>query len=141
MARKRRQSNAPKNSSPIGIISQELLVEILSLLSVKAIVRFKCVSKSWNNLISNPTFVEKHLKISSQNPHLTLSWYTRTEFKNVVPFPVHRLLNKPSATVSSDDFQREGNMFLARFRQVRRIFAMRQVRREYVSCSAAALSL
>jgi F-box interacting protein len=107
MARKRRQSNAPKNSSPIGIFSQKILVKILSQLNVKAIVQYKCVSKSWNNLISDPTFVEEHLKISSQKPHLTLYWYTRnTESYNIVPFPVHRLLDKPSATVSSDDFHR-----------------------------------
>jgi F-box interacting protein len=105
MARKRRQSNAPKNSSPIGIFSQKILIKILSQLSVKSIVQFKCASKSWNNLISDPTFVEEHLKISSQNPHLTLSWYSRNaESKNILPFPVHRLLDKPSATVSSNDF-------------------------------------
>ncbi|GAU40138.1 hypothetical protein TSUD_163070 [Trifolium subterraneum] len=102
------QSNAPKNSSsPTGIFSHKILIEILSRLSVKVIVRFKCVSKSWNNLISDPTFVDKHLKVSSQNPHLTLSWYpSNGKFKNVLPFSVHRLLNKPSATVSSDDFHR-----------------------------------
>ncbi|CAJ2630194.1 unnamed protein product [Trifolium pratense] len=59
----------------------------------------------WNTVTSDSNFVEKHLKASSRNPHLTLSWHKRMEFiKNVVPIPVHRLLKKPSATVSSKDF-------------------------------------
>jgi hypothetical protein len=85
----------------------ELIAEILSLLSVKDIVRFKCVSKSWNNLTSDSNFVDTHLKLSSKNPHLTLSWYQRdTNIKNVVPVTVHRLLKKNSATVSGEDFHR-----------------------------------
>jgi F-box interacting protein len=107
MAGKRCQSNAPNNSSSIGIFSQKILIKILSQLSVKAIVQYKCVSKSWKNLISDPTFVEEHLKISSQNPHLTLSWYSPNgKLKNILPFPVHRLLEEPSITVSCEDFHK-----------------------------------
>ncbi|CAJ2630184.1 F-box/kelch-repeat protein At3g23880-like [Trifolium pratense] len=106
MVRKARlRSDAANNSV---FLPMELIIEILSLLSVKAILRFKCVCKSWNTLTSDSNLVDKHLKVSSQKPHLTLTWYqNNAEFtKNVVPFPVHRLLKKPSATVASDDFHR-----------------------------------
>ncbi|XP_045819320.1 F-box/kelch-repeat protein At3g23880-like [Trifolium pratense] len=109
MVRKRRlRSDAANNSV---FLPMELIIEILSLLSVKDIVRFKCVSKSWNNLTSDSNFVDKHLKASSRNPHLTLSWHENNAelTKNVVPVSVHRLLKKQSATVSSDDFHRMEN--------------------------------
>lgn len=40
----------------------DAMVEILSSLSVKNLLRFKCVCKSWYSLIENPSFVSKHLK-------------------------------------------------------------------------------
>ncbi|KEH23076.1 putative F-box domain-containing protein [Medicago truncatula] len=84
-------------------VPNELVSEILFLLSVKNIVRLKCVSKSWNALISDPLFVQKHHNLSLQNPHLMLSWKTITPaVKFVVPFPVHLLLKNPSITVSSN---------------------------------------
>ena len=61
------------------------------------------MSKSWNALISDPIFVQKHNNLSLQNPHLTLSWKTSIPaVKFVVPFPVHLLLKNPSITVSSN---------------------------------------
>jgi hypothetical protein len=96
MVRKRRRFNAPNNSSSKVFLPVELITEILSLLSVKIIVQFKCVSKLWNTLISDSNFVDKHLKLSSQNPHLTLYWYQQEhECFDVIPFPVYRLLKSP----------------------------------------------
>ena len=57
--------------SPVTL-SEELIIEVLSLLKVKPLIRFKCVSKSWYSLISNPFFIKKHLLKSSQNPHLSI---------------------------------------------------------------------
>ncbi|OVA20841.1 F-box domain [Macleaya cordata] len=38
-----------------------IIVDILSKLPVKSILRFRCVCKPWCNLISNPNFVKIHL--------------------------------------------------------------------------------
>ncbi|XP_059664198.1 F-box/kelch-repeat protein At3g06240-like [Cornus florida] len=48
-------------------LTQHLLVEILSKLPVKALLRFKCVSKRWRSLISDPHFIKAHLNQSLTN--------------------------------------------------------------------------
>ncbi|KAJ1432841.1 Galactose oxidase/kelch, beta-propeller [Sesbania bispinosa] len=47
------------------ILQDDLIAEILSRLPVKSLVRFRCVCKSWNSLISDPPFVKLHLRRSS----------------------------------------------------------------------------
>ncbi|XP_058198195.1 F-box/kelch-repeat protein At3g06240-like [Rhododendron vialii] len=51
------------------LIPQEILTDILSRLPVKSLCRFKCVSPSWNSLISNPYFAKTHLnRTNTRNP-------------------------------------------------------------------------
>jgi hypothetical protein len=85
----------------MGFIPEELTAEILTYLDVKTIARLKCVNKSWNALISNPTFVEKHLNKSSQNPHLTVLYKYDKDY-SLVPIPVRRLLENPSITIQKE---------------------------------------
>jgi len=95
--KKRSQFNAP-------IIPDELIAEILILLNVKTIVLFKCVSKSWNTLISDPIFIKNHLKKSSQIPRLMLTPLTsKYPISSVESFPVSRLLENSSYIVSGDN--------------------------------------
>ncbi|KAJ4843514.1 hypothetical protein Tsubulata_027110 [Turnera subulata] len=42
----------------------ELIIEILSRVAVKDLLRFKCVSKEWKLLIEDPYFVRKHLYLN-----------------------------------------------------------------------------
>ncbi|XP_073125525.1 F-box protein CPR1-like [Henckelia pumila] len=49
----------------------ELLVEILSRLPVKSVIRFATVCKSWQSLISNPKFISSHLS-NRKNQKTTL---------------------------------------------------------------------
>ncbi|KAK6933652.1 F-box domain [Dillenia turbinata] len=53
-----------KNSSKSSatVLPEDLILEILSRLPVKSLLRFKSVSKSWYALIQNPNFVFKHLQ-------------------------------------------------------------------------------
>nr|KYP32077.1 hypothetical protein KK1_047330 [Cajanus cajan] len=46
------------------VLAEELIMEILSWIPVKALMRFSCVSKSWNSLMFTPTFVKLHYQRS-----------------------------------------------------------------------------
>lgn len=83
-------------------IPGELIAEILSFLPVKTITRFKCVSKYWNTLISDPKFVYKHLNKSSQKQHFILTWGHVNAY-TLIPFPLHGSLEIPSITIDGED--------------------------------------
>nr|XP_028948611.1 F-box/kelch-repeat protein At3g06240-like [Malus domestica] len=63
-------------------LSEEMVVEILSRLPPKSLMRFKCVRRSWCDLIQNPNFVEKHL---SNPKHNKLASSTSIIVKLTVP--------------------------------------------------------
>ncbi|XP_057418418.1 F-box/kelch-repeat protein At3g23880-like [Lotus japonicus] len=81
-------------------LPQELIVEVLSWLSVKDLIRFRCVCKSWNYLIiSDATFIKLHLRRSaSRNPHLLL----QNRNGKVVPFSISRLVENSLTTLPDD---------------------------------------
>ncbi|XP_058756991.1 F-box/kelch-repeat protein At3g23880-like [Vicia villosa] len=59
-------------SLPPAFVPDELVTDVLSRLAVKPLMRFRCVRKSWNSLISDPTFVKLILHRSSQYDYFTL---------------------------------------------------------------------
>ncbi|CAK8541084.1 unnamed protein product [Lathyrus sativus] len=93
----------PSHSSSTAL-PNELVAEIFSLLRVKCLMRFKCVNKSFNSLISDPYFIHMHLNKSQRNPNLTLIWQQTYKFTdcNVTPFPISRILDNPLTTVEFD---------------------------------------
>ncbi|XP_074266392.1 F-box/kelch-repeat protein At3g23880-like [Silene latifolia] len=46
-------------------IPAELLTQILAILLVKTLVRFRCVCKSWRSIIDDPVFVSMHRKLNN----------------------------------------------------------------------------
>ena len=95
--------------------SDDLLVDILSLLSVKSLLRFRCV---WNALISDPFFAKFHLRRSkSQNQLFTLVTHHIKTIKGespygsddesetdygIIPYSIPHLLDNPSFTLITD---------------------------------------
>lgn len=49
----------------------KIVVNILSRLPVKTLLRCKLVSKSWLSIISSRDFIKTHLSRSTDNPHFT----------------------------------------------------------------------
>ncbi|KAI4385792.1 hypothetical protein MLD38_003786 [Melastoma candidum] len=47
-------------------LPEQILGDILCRLPVRSLVRFRCVSRSWNSLLSSHAFIKAHLKRSSE---------------------------------------------------------------------------
>jgi F-box interacting protein len=90
---------------PQPFLPEELILEILTKLPIKSLLRFKCVSKSWLHLISNPYLIKKQLHFSTQNTHFTTNHRiilsaTTAEF-HLKSCSISSLFNNPS-TISED---------------------------------------
>ncbi|KAK7393173.1 hypothetical protein VNO78_21672 [Psophocarpus tetragonolobus] len=86
------------------VLPQELFVEILSWVSVKDLMRFRCVSKWWNYLLSDPTFIKLHLQRSSKNTEILLTFrdYENDQSRYcVTPCTVQGLIENPSSTIDA----------------------------------------
>ncbi|GAU18258.1 hypothetical protein TSUD_176000 [Trifolium subterraneum] len=100
-----------RQSSPseLEFLNKDLIAEILSRLPVKYLMQMKCISKTWNTLISDPEFVKLHLSRSAQNTYLwsLVSKHANNDnYYSFVHFPVNRLIENLSITAPKDPYFR-----------------------------------
>ncbi|KAL1196799.1 F-box protein [Cardamine amara subsp. amara] len=72
-ARGHRNRGFSSSSAKIVADLDDVLIQILSLLSIKTLIRFKCVSKRWLSLITNPDF--SNCVINSKHHPMTISGF------------------------------------------------------------------
>ncbi|CAN6834477.1 unnamed protein product, partial [Brassica oleracea] len=61
-----------------------LIIEILSLLPVKSLIRFQSVSKLWFSTIRSKTFVDSFLTRSEARPRLLFTFYHKESRRNFI---------------------------------------------------------
>ncbi|KAJ8526214.1 hypothetical protein K7X08_028691 [Anisodus acutangulus] len=61
---------------------EEILMDILNRLPVRSLLRFKCVSKFWATLISEPYFKKKHLNHAKNDQNFQKLLIIQTGFDN-----------------------------------------------------------
>jgi len=96
----------PKVVVLLVILPEELIVEVLSFLGVKYLMRMKCVCKSWKALISaDRVFIKMHLKKqSARMTHLALLSNTSDEgSEDCRAVPISRLLVTTSNSITLTD--------------------------------------
>ncbi|KOM37476.1 hypothetical protein LR48_Vigan03g085800 [Vigna angularis] len=86
------------------MLCEDMLLEILSWLPVKSLMRFMCVSKYFRCLVSNPRFVAKHLENSRKRTSF-LSSYSNEDKTNSYVFPstISSLIEEDSEPVIASD--------------------------------------
>lgn len=94
--------NNLENSLPIPV---DLIVEILSRLSVKSIARCRCVSKLWTSVLRRPDFTELFLTRSLARPQILVAYQTNGEFF-FSSWPQPRSLEVNSSPVSINHLKR-----------------------------------
>ncbi|XP_059629761.1 F-box protein CPR1-like [Cornus florida] len=50
-----------------GSLPHDVLIDVLTRLPIKTLIRCACVCKSWYSLVTNPSFITTHLNVSSNN--------------------------------------------------------------------------
>ncbi|KAI4317737.1 hypothetical protein L6164_025584 [Bauhinia variegata] len=90
------------------ILPEELIIEILSWLPVKALLQLKRVCKSWRSLISDPQFVKKHLHRSITDARFSRRRFlllTASSQRQLLSGSVQGLFENPSAISVDASFE------------------------------------
>ncbi|KAB5531625.1 hypothetical protein DKX38_018295 [Salix brachista] len=72
-------SGSKMDAGSVSTLPEEMIIEILTRLAVKSLLRFKSVSKDWCSLITNPEFITAHLHNSTQKPSILLEGFRSEE--------------------------------------------------------------
>ncbi|XP_039690841.1 F-box/kelch-repeat protein At3g23880 [Medicago truncatula] len=78
-----------KRKQPVAQLPLDVVAEILCRLPVKCLLRFRCVCKLWNSLISiDRSFANKHLRVSTKRHHVVTSSLNYPPKLTVMSYPL-----------------------------------------------------
>lgn len=80
------------------VFPDDLIVEILVRIPVRSLLKFKCVCKSWETLISDPQFAKHQIRTSTVNPNMThkrLVTSVISKRQKITSWPLKSLFEKP----------------------------------------------
>ncbi|XP_059641809.1 F-box/LRR-repeat/kelch-repeat protein At1g09650-like [Cornus florida] len=79
------------------LLPEDVIIEILSWLPVKSVIRARAVCKNWNTITKNPSFVTKHFKHHTNNSgHLFVMRFDEISSRFVLSlFPDETLAGSP----------------------------------------------
>ncbi|KAL2324674.1 hypothetical protein Fmac_023732 [Flemingia macrophylla] len=101
-------SPASYSSPSFPVLPDELILKILHRVLVRSLLRFKCVCKSWNAIISDPEFANDHLCTSIADPNMThhrLVSSNPTEPPQIISFSVQSLFQNPPTGVEPQNLR------------------------------------
>ncbi|CAH9118942.1 unnamed protein product, partial [Cuscuta europaea] len=65
-------------------LSNDIILEILKRLPAKSLMRFKCVSKGWLNMILNPFFIESHQNQARTRPDASHRLFAYSHYNHLL---------------------------------------------------------
>ncbi|KAI3469292.1 hypothetical protein Pfo_025955 [Paulownia fortunei] len=92
----------PTNSIPK--LPNDVIIEILTRLPVRSLLKFRCVCKSWLFLISSQQFVKSHLTNSKKDSKFTHHWIMLNCRGNLKQCSVQSLLYEPIIDAFDTDY-------------------------------------
>ncbi|EOA32968.1 hypothetical protein CARUB_v10016298mg [Capsella rubella] len=100
--RRRRPRDIRNCHEPTPEIPIDLLIEILTRLSAKSLMKFKSISKLWSSLICSRSFTNSFLRVTSSSPRLymSLGFFGKCHLKNML---LSSSLDSDCTTTSSFD--------------------------------------
>lgn len=92
-------------------IPDDLMIEILSWLPVKSLLKFKCVSKSFLAIISSPDFIRTHVRKNNEKmDHRVICHVDYPDSgSDLREFPLKSALNEPVTQATNIDYPKRYN--------------------------------
>ncbi|CAK8563510.1 unnamed protein product [Lathyrus sativus] len=97
--KRKRKTMTPTPQKPY--VPQEMITEILLSLPVKSLIRFKCVSKQWFSLISDPNFAENHFQ---HTPHTRRIEFISNDLQQTTSIDFEERLDLENGSVKRCNF-------------------------------------
>ncbi|XP_058732100.1 F-box/kelch-repeat protein At3g23880-like [Vicia villosa] len=96
-----KKTKTTTTTPPKSYVPTEMITKILLSLPVKPLIRFKCVSKPWLSLISDPMFAESHFQLTT---HTRKIWFISNDLHQTTSIDFEEQLDLEIASIKRFGF-------------------------------------